>query len=143
MRQDEQASRRLAEVNDVGEPTWSITELAREHKVTLRAIRFYEEQGILSPLRQGTRRVFRDRDRIRLGLILRGKRLGFPLDEIKKIITMYDAAPGEVGQLQYLLEQIAHRRSELEDRRQDIEATLIELADLERRCRADLYRLRD
>ncbi|WP_203432642.1 MerR family transcriptional regulator [Jiangella asiatica] len=123
------------------ERTWSIAELAEEYGVTLRTIRFYEEQGLLTPQRDGTRRVFRDGDRVRLGLVLRGKRLGFGLDEIKKIIGMYDAEPGEVGQLRYLLEQIAHRRAELEQRRRDIDATLTELSDLERRCRADLARL--
>lgn len=123
------------------EPTWSIAELADEYGVTLRTIRFYEEQGLLTPARHGTRRIFRDGDRVRLGLVLRGKRLGFPLDEIKKIIGMYDAEPGEVGQLRYLLDQVEERRAELEQRRRDIDATLSDLAELERRCRADLDRL--
>ncbi|TDD72926.1 MerR family DNA-binding transcriptional regulator [Jiangella aurantiaca] len=123
------------------ERTWSIAELADEYGVTLRTIRFYEEQGLLTPARDGTRRIFHDGDKVRLGLVLRGKRLGFPLDEIKKIIGMYDAEPGEVGQLRYLLDQIEHRRSELEQRRRDIDATLSDLAELERRCRADLERL--
>lgn len=123
------------------ERTWTITELADEYGVTLRTIRFYEEQGLLSPERHGTRRVFREGDRVRLGLVLRGKRLGFGLDEIKKIIGMYDADLGEVGQLRYLLEQITHRRDELRQRRADIDQTLTELADLERRCRDDLRRL--
>lgn len=123
------------------ERTWSIAELADEFGVTLRTIRFYEEQGLLTPARNGTRRIFADGDRVRLGLVLRGKRLGFPLDEIKTIIGMYDAEPGEVGQLRYLLDQVEHRRVELEQRRRDIDATLSELAELERRCRADLDRL--
>jgi DNA-binding transcriptional MerR regulator len=123
------------------ERTWSIAELAGEFGVTLRTIRFYEEQGLLTPARNGTRRVFRDGDRVRLGLVLRGKRLGFPLDEIKTIIGMYDAEPGEVGQLRYLLDQVEQRRAELEQRRRDIDATLSDLAELERRCRADLQRL--
>lgn len=123
------------------ERTWSIAELADEYGVTLRTIRFYEEQGLLTPARHGTRRIFRDGDKVRLGLVLRGKRLGFPLDEIKRIIGMYDAEPGEVGQLRYLLDQIEERRAELEQRRRDIDATLSDLAELERRCRADLSRL--
>ena len=123
------------------EQTWSIAELAEEFGVTLRTIRFYEEQGLLTPARNGTRRIFADGDRVRLGLVLRGKRLGFPLDEIKKIIGMYDAEPGEVGQLRYLLDQIEQRRAELEMRRRDIDATLSDLAELERRCRTDLQRL--
>jgi DNA-binding transcriptional MerR regulator len=121
--------------------TWTITELAEEFDVTLRTIRFYEEHGLLSPERRGTHRVFHQRDRVRLNLVLRGKRLGFPLEEIKKIVGMYDAEPGEVGQLHYLLEQIDVRRTELEQRRKDIDQTLSELEDLERRCRADLTQL--
>lgn len=123
------------------ERTWTITELAHEYGVTLRTIRFYEEQGLLSPERRGTQRIFHAGDHVRLGLVLRGKRLGFPLDEIKTIIGMYDAEPGEAGQLRYLLDQIEARRAELEQRRRDIDETLAELNDLDRRCRADLDRL--
>jgi DNA-binding transcriptional MerR regulator len=125
----------------VAGPTWTITQLAQEYAVTLRTIRFYEDRGLLSPERRGSQRIFHPRDRVRLGLILRGKRLGFSLQEIAKIVDMYDAEPGEVGQLRYLLEQISIRRSELQQRRRDIEETLSELADVERRCREDLDRL--
>jgi len=121
--------------------TWSITDLAEEYDVTLRTIRFYEDRGLLSPERRGTTRVFHARDRIRLGLILRGKRLGFSLDEIATIVNMYDAEPGEVGQLHYLIEQIQSRRLELEQRRKDIDDTLAELDQVERRCHEDLRRL--
>jgi DNA-binding transcriptional MerR regulator len=123
------------------EQSWSITELAEEHDVTLRTIRHYEDVGLLSPERRGTVRVFRNRDRIRLALILRGKRLGFSLDEIATIVNMYDEQPGEAGQLEYLLDQIAVRREELEQRRRDIEQTLTELDTVEQRCREDLARL--
>jgi DNA-binding transcriptional MerR regulator len=75
---------------------------------------------------------------VRLALVLRGKRLGFDLDQIRHIIGLYDSEVGERGQLEYLLEQIAARRAELEQRRQDIELTLAELDEVERRCRADL-----
>ena len=122
--------------------TWSIAELAAEYDVTLRTIRFYEDRGLLTPERRGTLRVYHPRDKVRLGLILRGKRLGFSLDEIATIVDMYDAEPGEEGQLEYLLTQITHRRADLEQRRQDIDKTLAELADLERRCHADLDVLR-
>lgn len=121
--------------------TWTITELAEQFGITLRTIRFYEENGLVAPQRKGTQRVFHERDRVRLNLVLRGKRLGFPLDEIKKIVNMYDAEPGEVGQLHYLLQQIDVRRTELEQRRKDIDETLDELNDLEHRCRADLAKL--
>ncbi len=118
--------------------TWSITDLAEEYGVTLRTIRFYEDRGLLTPERRGTTRVFHPRDRVRLGLILRGRRLGFSLGEIATIVDMYDAEPGEAGQLRYLLEQIDVRRTELEQRRKDIEETLAELDEVERRCREDL-----
>jgi DNA-binding transcriptional MerR regulator len=122
--------------------TWSIAELAAEYDVTLRTIRFYEDKGLLTPERRGTVRVYHSRDRVRLGLILRGKRLGFSLDQIATIVDMYDAEPGEEGQLVYLLDQITNRRAELEQRRRDIDETLLELAEVERRCRADLENLR-
>jgi DNA-binding transcriptional MerR regulator len=122
--------------------TWSIAELAAEYDITLRTIRFYEDRGLLTPERRGTVRVYHPRDKVRLGLILRGKRLGFSLDEIATIVDMYDAEPGEEGQLVYLLDQITTRRADLEQRRQDINKTLDELADLERRCHADLEALR-
>ncbi len=121
--------------------TWTITDLAEEFDLTLRTIRHYEEVGLLSPDRRGTTRVFRNRDRIRLALILRGKRLGFSLEEISRIVNMYDEQPGETGQLEYLLEQIEVRRRELEQRRHDIEETLAELEEVERRCREDLSKL--
>jgi DNA-binding transcriptional MerR regulator len=121
--------------------TWSITDLAEEFGVTLRTIRFYEDRGLISPERRGTTRVFHARDRVRLALILRGKRLGFSLGEIATIVDMYDAEPGEAGQLRYLLEQIDVRRTELEQRRKDIDETLAELAEVERRCHEDLARL--
>ncbi len=123
--------------------TWSIAELAAEYDVTLRTIRFYEDRGLLTPERRGTVRVYHPRDKVRLGLILRGKRLGFSLDEIATIVDMYDAEPGEEGQLVYLLNQIGTRRAELEQRRRDIDETLEELAEVERRCQADLRSLRN
>ena len=87
----------------MGDATWSITELAAEYDVTLRTLRHYEQLGLLSPERVGTSRVYRQRDRIRLELILRGKRLGFSLDQIGVIVNMYDEPPGEAGQLEFLI----------------------------------------
>ena len=118
--------------------SWTITELADEFGVTLRTIRHYEDVGLLHPERRGTARVFHQRDRVRLQLILRGKRLGFTLPEIATIVNMYDEQPGEAGQLQYLLDQIDVRRAELAQRRRDIDETLAELAEVEQRCREDL-----
>ena len=121
--------------------TWSITEMADEFGVTLRTIRHYEDVGLITPERRGTSRLFHTRDRIRLQLILRGKRLGFSLPEIRTIVNMYDEQPGEAGQLQYLLDQIDVRRSELEQLRRDIDETMTELAHVEQRCREDLKAL--
>jgi DNA-binding transcriptional MerR regulator len=122
-------------------PTWTITELAEEFAITLRAIRHYEDVGLISPERRGTTRVFHPRDRIRLQLILRGRRLGFSLPEIRTIVNMYDEQPGESGQLHYLLEQIAVRRTELERLRRDIDETMAELDRVEARCHEDLATL--
>jgi DNA-binding transcriptional MerR regulator len=121
--------------------TWSITELARDFGVTLRTLRHYEDVGLITPERRGTTRVFHVRDRIRLQLILRGKRLGFSLPEIRTIVNMYDEQPGEAGQLTYLLQQIEVRRAELEQLRRDIDVTMTELDDVATRCREDLTAL--
>jgi DNA-binding transcriptional MerR regulator len=125
----------------VDDPSWTISQLAEEFGVTLRTIRHYEDVGLLSPARRGTVRVFDTRQRIRLQLVLRGKRLGFSLPEIATIVNMYDDQPGEAGQLQYLLDQIEVRRVELEQMRRDIDQTMAELAHVERRCREDLAAL--
>jgi DNA-binding transcriptional MerR regulator len=118
--------------------TWTIAELADEFGVTLRTLRHYEELGLLSPERRGTTRVYHQRDRIRVELILRGKRLGFSLEEIGTIVNMYDQPPGEVGQLHYLIEQCDVRRGELHRLRADIDATLAELDQVEHRCHEQL-----
>jgi DNA-binding transcriptional MerR regulator len=123
--------------------TWSIGQIAQELGVTHRTIRYYEDVGLVAPERRGTMRVFHPRDRVRLQLVLRGKRLGFPLEEIRRIVDMYDEQPGERGQLRYLLTQIDRRRAELEQRRRDVEAALGELAELERRCRDDSFAMGD
>jgi DNA-binding transcriptional MerR regulator len=122
----------------VTDRTWSIGELATEFGTTLRTIRFYEDEGLLTPERVGTTRVFRDRDRVRLQLILRGRRLGFALAETSHILGLYDETPGERGQLEYLIDDIAKRRALLLDKRRDLDEALAELADLETRCRTDL-----
>ena len=121
--------------------TWTIAQTAADFDVTHRALRHYEHLGLLSPERVGQRRVYHRRDRTRLALILRGRRLGFSLDEIATILDMYDDQPGEVGQLRYLLSQIGDRRQDLEGRRRDIEESLRELEELERRCTEDLRAL--
>ncbi len=121
--------------------TWSIGELADQFDTTLRTIRHYEELGLIRPGRNGRQRVYAERDRVRLQLILRGKRLGFTLEEIAHIIDLYDDPPGEAGQLEFLLSEIERRRSDLLQRRADLDAVLAELDDLETRCRTDLEAL--
>ena len=106
-----------------------------------RAIRFYEDQGLLSPLREGTRRIYREKDRVRLRLILRGKRLGFPLSEIKEIFDLYDNETGEETQLKVLIRKIQERRARLEQQRNDIEVVLTEMQDVEDRAKAALEEL--
>jgi DNA-binding transcriptional MerR regulator len=127
----------------VSDRTWTISELAAEFGTTLRTIRFYEDEGLLTPERVGTARIFHDRDRVRLQLILRGKRLGFTLSEIAHIIGLYDEPPGERGQLEFLIADIAKRRLALLEKRRDLDEALAELAELEQRCRSDLAALRE
>jgi len=114
--------------------TCTIAELAREFGVTTRTIRFYEDRGLITPLREGQRRVYRSRDRVRLRLIMRGKRLGFSLEEIREMIDIYDTDRSEVAQLFLVLEKIAQRRASLVQRQQDIATMLGELEELEGRC---------
>ncbi len=134
----ESAAGRRRGRTETGEGTWSIAQIADEFGVTHRTVRHYEDLGIISPERRGTTRVYHRRDRTRLGLILRGRRLGFPLDEIRTIIDLYDVPRGRRSQLEYVLAQIGERRSDLEQRRRDLESALAELVDFERRCREDL-----
>jgi DNA-binding transcriptional MerR regulator len=121
--------------------TWTIREVAEDFGVTHRTVRHYEDLGLITPERRGTQRVYHRRDRTRLNLILRGKRLGFPLEEIRTIIDLYDAPRGRRSQLEYVLAQIDERRTDLEQRRRDLEDALRELDRFETRCREDLSRL--
>ncbi|MCH7796237.1 MAG: MerR family DNA-binding transcriptional regulator [Proteobacteria bacterium] len=123
--------------------TYGIAELAREFGVTARTIRHYEDEGLIAPRRDGQRRVYRPRDRTRLRLILRGRRLGFALAEVREIVDLYDAAPGETGQLELLLAKIAGRRAELEAKRADIEATLADLETVSKNCHKRLRKMKN
>ena len=134
----ESAAGRRRGRTETGEGTWSIAQIADEFGVTHRTVRHYEDLGLISPERRGTTRVYHRRDRTRLGLILRGRRLGFPLDEIRTIIDLSDVPRGRRSQLEYVLAQIGERRSDLEQRRRDLESALAELSEFEARCRADL-----
>ncbi len=115
--------------------TYTITELAREFRVTPRAIRYYEDQGLLSPRRDRNTRVYDKRDRTRLKLTLRGRRLGLSLAEIRELIDMYDTAHDESPQLTRFLTVLARRKAALEQQREDVEAVLSEVYALERQCR--------
>jgi DNA-binding transcriptional MerR regulator len=111
--------------------TYGIAELAKEFNVTTRTIRFYEDKQLLTPERQGQRRVYSPRDRVRLRLIMRGKRLGFSLDEIREMIDMYDDDPSEIAQLKLFLAKIRERKAVLTQQQSDIAAILNELEKLE------------
>jgi DNA-binding transcriptional MerR regulator len=115
--------------------TYTITELASEFDVTPRAIRFYEDVGLLTPGRAGRNRVYGQRDRTRLKLTLRGKRLGLSLQEIKQLVEMYDSPSDTAQQLQAFLGVLGDHRRQLEQQREDIEVTLAEIAQHEARCR--------
>lgn len=109
--------------------TYSIGELAAEFGITSRALRLYEEEGLLDPRREGTRRIYNDRNRVRLRLILRGKRLGWSLSEIRESFDLYDSDLGEEAQLELMLEKLSERRRTLKAQRRDIDNAL---KDLER-----------
>lgn len=115
--------------------TYTISELAKEFDVTTRTIRFYQDQGLLSPKREGTTRIFSTRDRIRLKLALRGKRLGFSLAEIRELFELYDVSRDEHKQLEEFLAKLERRRARLEQQREDIEAMLSEIDFFANQCR--------
>jgi DNA-binding transcriptional MerR regulator len=111
---------------------YSITQLARDLGVTPRTIRFYEDQGLIAPQRAGNTRVYSYRDRARMILILRGKRLGFTLRDIKEFLDLYVVDATQVPQLQMLATKVRSRITLLEEQRQAVEQTLAELLDIER-----------
>ena len=120
--------------------TFAISDLSREFGITPRTIRFWEDQGILAPEREGSKRVFTRRDRARLKMALRGKRLGLSLAEIKDLIGMYNSTEDETPQLLECLRVMSKRREALEQQREDIEAMLTEIAQFEQQCQQELQR---
>lgn len=116
--------------------TWTISQLAQEFSITPRTIRFYEDEGILTPERNGRNRIYLARDRARLKLALRGKRLGLSLAEIRSLIGMYDSPCDTRRQLQQYLTILEQHRHMLERKREDIELTLSEITEQETQCRA-------
>ena len=119
-----------------GTPTYTIGELAREFDITARTIRFYEDMGLLAPLREGRNRVYSPSDRTRLKLTLRGKRLGFSLQEIKQLVTMDDSDSDTAAQLEAFLGVLAAHKQQLSQQLDDIRVTLDELTLHEGRCHA-------
>ena len=112
----------------------TITELAKEFGITTRTIRHYEDEGLLSPRREGLNRLFSQRDRVRLKLALRGKRLGFTLGEIRELFDLYDLARDEQKQLEQFLAKLEKRRTLLKQQREDIEVMLNEISFFEGQC---------
>ena len=117
---------------------YTVTELAEALGVTPRALRFYEDKGLVTPQRAGTTRVYTHRDRGRLALILRGKRLGFSLREVGEWLDLYDADPNQGEQMRILVAKVHERIVGLERQRDDLEATLKELREIERAARRHL-----
>jgi DNA-binding transcriptional MerR regulator len=119
---------------------FSISELAREFDITPRAIRFYEDQGLLAPRRDGQRRIYSPRDRTRLKLTLRGKRLGLTLSEIRDLIDMYEPGRDERPQLERFLAVLEAHKASLLQQRADLEAQLSEIQAFEKKVRRQLKR---
>ena len=118
--------------------SYTISQLAREFALTTRAIRFYEDSGLIAPTRAGRARVYGERERVRIKLILRGKRLGLALSEIGELLDLYEVRRNERAQLAAFLELLAERRRRLLQQREDIEIVLSEIDGIERECRRRL-----
>ena len=115
-------------------PTFTIGELAKEFDITTRSIRFYEDQGLISPVREGQKRIYYPRDKVRLKLILRGKRLGFSLSETGRLFELYDVDKSSETQLTTILNIITDKKADLKQQLEDINVVLLELDNLEKNC---------
>lgn len=124
------------------EPTYSIASLAKEFGITTRTIRFYESRGLISPQRVGSTRRYSKRDRARLMLILRGRNLGFSIEDVSQYLSLYDADPGQLAQTRLLLDKVSAAIDGLESKRRDIERSLADLNEIRARCETHL-RTRD
>lgn len=113
---------------------YTITEMTREFGVSTRTLRFYEDEGLIHPERRGRTRLYRQADRRLIAEILRGRRIGFTIAEIREIIQVYSEPPGEVGQLKLLMKRIDEKREDLRQKRKDIDDTLTELDHIEEAC---------
>lgn len=117
-------------------PTWTISDLSKEFDITPRTIRFYEDHGILNPAREGNKRIYVSRDRTRLKLALRGKRMGFTLAAIRELVDMYEGPRDTVPQLKHYLSVLREQRANLEQQRMDLEETLTEIVQQQKQCEA-------
>ena len=120
----------------MSEQTYSISELAREFGITTRTIRFYEEKGLVNPRREGQRRIYTPADRVRIKLILRGKRIGMTLQESAEVIDLYNPDNNNTQQLETLIQSVQQRRSRLEQQKRDIDDMLSGLDEVEALCEA-------
>jgi DNA-binding transcriptional MerR regulator len=118
--------------------TYTISDLAVEFALTTRTIRFYEDEGLIAPRRSGRSRIYGERERVRIKLILRGKRLGLSLSEIRELLDLYETTHSERPQLTKFLEVLAERRARLRQQQEDIAIVLQEIDSLERQCRKRL-----
>ena len=125
------------------ETIYSISELSKEFDVTTRAIRLYEESGLLAPERDGSRRIYHEKDRVRLRLTLRGKRIGFTLAEVKDMFDLYDSKPidGEKKQIVYLLDIMEQRLETLKLQREELELAVVDIESVCERARETLAEL--
>jgi DNA-binding transcriptional MerR regulator len=113
---------------------YSITEMTREFDISTRTLRFYEDEGLIHPERRGRTRLYRTADRHLIAQILRGRRIGFTIAEIREIIQVYNEPPGEVGQLKLLMKKVEEKRDGLRQKRKDIDETIGELDSIEEVC---------
>ena len=132
---------KMSMIKKVSQATYSIGDLSKEFDITTRSIRFYEDQGLLAPTRKGQTRIYNQSDRVRLKLILRGKRLGFSLAETGRLFELYDADKSSAKQLSSMMALISQKKDDLKQQFDDINAVLIELNELEDNCKIILTSL--
>lgn len=113
---------------------YSITEMTREFGISTRTLRFYEDEGLIHPERRGRTRLYRPADRHLIAQILRGRRIGFTISEIREIVQVYSEPPGEAGQLKLLIRKVEEKRDDLRQKRKDIDETIDELDNIEETC---------
>ncbi len=126
--------RKETKLTPQADPLFTVTQLGAELGITVRTLHFYEAQGLLTPRRVGNNRVYTQRDRARMILILRGKRLGFSIKEIKEYLELYDIDPTQKQQTKALLKSVHSRMRKLEDQREAVEETLAELRSIEQQA---------